>query len=122
MPGVLNHPLPQAMRVQRMYSNEDLVVVGLHTVFKHHDVTAADAWRRSWLNSAIRSRSASTATTIWQIESPTTMHAYALQGTPSTVLIDRAGRIRSSSLGAIDDLTLGTTMTTSAPNPAATRW
>ena len=107
-PACVNHSLPQAMRVQRTYSNEDLVVVGLHTVFEHHDVTGADAlaafvaeFRYTFPIGVDRHDDLADRI-------PATMRAYALQGTPSTVLIDRAGWIRSSSLGAIDDLTLGT--------------
>ena len=36
------------------------------------------------------------------------MRRYALQGTPSQILLDRQGRIRSSTFGTEDDLTLGT--------------
>jgi hypothetical protein len=35
------------------------------------------------------------------------MRAYALRGTPSTVLIDAEGRIRQQMFGAHDDLVLG---------------
>ena len=38
---------------------------------------------------------------------PRTMRAYDLGGTPSTVLIDKGGRIRLSHLGRIDDMALG---------------
>ena len=38
---------------------------------------------------------------------PVTMRAYELQGTPSTLLIDREGRLRLSVFGALDDLALG---------------
>ena len=36
-----------------------------------------------------------------------TFTQYGLQGTPSLVLIDRAGRVRLSTLGHIDDIALG---------------
>jgi hypothetical protein len=35
------------------------------------------------------------------------MAAYEMRGTPTTVLIDRDGRIRLQSLGGVDDLELG---------------
>ena len=38
---------------------------------------------------------------------PRTMAAYAMQGTPTTILIDRQGRIRRHSFGAVTDLALG---------------
>ena len=38
---------------------------------------------------------------------PETMRAYGLQGTPSTLLIDGAGRLRDHHFGVYDDLILG---------------
>jgi hypothetical protein len=38
---------------------------------------------------------------------PQTMAAFGFRGTPSTVIIDREGRIARHSLGAEDDLALG---------------
>src|SRR5690606_1941671 len=41
-PGCLSHGLPQAERVHRLLRNEGLVVIGLHTVFEHHDVRSEE--------------------------------------------------------------------------------
>ena len=38
---------------------------------------------------------------------PQTMTAYAMQGTPSLILIDRRGRLRKHSFGAEDDMRVG---------------
>jgi hypothetical protein len=38
---------------------------------------------------------------------PATMHAYGMQGTPTLVLIDRAGRLRAQHFGKLEDLTAG---------------
>ena len=38
------------------------------------------------------------------------MGRYHLRGTPSLVVIDRAGRIRLHAFGQIDDLTVGATI------------
>ena len=38
---------------------------------------------------------------------PQTMRAYAMQGTPTTLLIDARGRLRRQQLGVHDDLLLG---------------
>lgn len=38
---------------------------------------------------------------------PETMRAYQMQGTPTTILIDRAGKLRSQKFGHLDDLRLG---------------
>lgn len=38
---------------------------------------------------------------------PDTMHAYAMQGTPTLALIDAAGRLRAQHFGQVGDLALG---------------
>ena len=38
---------------------------------------------------------------------PRTMAAYAMQGTPTLVLIDRQGRLRMQQFGHVEDLALG---------------
>lgn len=104
-PGCLSHGLPQAQRAHRLLRNEGLVVIGLHTVFEHHDVMGPDALRAfnheyGWgfpigIDRAIDK------------SIPATMRAYHLEGTPSVVLIDRRGNIRLQHLGHLDDLHLG---------------
>jgi hypothetical protein len=41
------------------------------------------------------------------IDTPVTMRRYQLQGTPSLIMIDRAGFVRASAFGQHDDLALG---------------
>ena len=38
---------------------------------------------------------------------PATMRAYAMQGTPTLMLVDRQGRLRLKQFGRVDDLALG---------------
>jgi hypothetical protein len=106
-PACVDHALPQAQRVSRAYPSDDVQVVGLHTVFEDHDAMGPDA-----LGAFVSERRYTFPIGIDRHEPtdriPVTMRAYALQGTPSTVLLDRQGRIRSSSLGTLDDLALGT--------------
>jgi hypothetical protein len=35
-PGCVAHGIPQAQRIHDTFSQEDVVVLGLHTVFEHH--------------------------------------------------------------------------------------
>src|SRR5699024_4519996 len=42
-PGCVNHSLPQARRVHQMIKGDQLVVLGIHSVFEHHAVTGPDA-------------------------------------------------------------------------------
>ena len=43
---------------------------------------------------------------------PATMRAYNMQGTPTLVLIDRAGQLRRQHFGLVDDLRLGAEIAT----------
>jgi len=105
-PGCIAHGLPQAEHVHRAFGRDGVVVIGLHTVFEHHAVTGPEALRAfnheyRW-SFPIGIDRAAPGSSI-----PMTMRAYDLQGTPSLVLIDRAGAIRLQHLGRIDDLVLG---------------
>lgn len=103
-PGCIRYGLPQAQRVHRQFPQ--IAVIGLHTVFEHHAVTGPDALKVFLAEFDIRF-----PVGIDRHEDghamPVTMRQYGLQGTPSTLLIDRAGRLHFSHLGAVDDLVLG---------------
>ena len=105
-PGCISHGLPQAERTHRIFAEDGVVVIGLHTVFEHHAVTGPDALRAfvheyGWTFPIGIDR----ATEGSRI--PQTMRAYALQGTPSLVLIDRAGQVRLQYMGKVEDIALG---------------
>lgn len=105
-PGCLAHGLPQAERVHRLFNTEEVVVIGLHTVFEHHAVMGPEALRvfnheYRWSFPIGIDRASPTGGV------PLTMEAYALRGTPSLVLFDRRGYVRLRHFGAMDDLLLG---------------
>jgi len=102
-PGCVSYGLPQAKRVQRTFP--EVAVLGLHTVFEHHDAMGPTALKAFMHEYRITfpvgiDRNDGDLT-------PVTMRRYALQGTPSTLLIDRAGRLVASAFGEVDDLVLG---------------
>jgi hypothetical protein len=102
-PGCVSSGLPQAQRVQRMFP--DVVVIGLHCVFEHHEAQGPAALRAFMSEYRI-----SFPVGIDRHDGdpmPVTMRAYGLQGTPSTLLIDRAGQLRLSAFGTASDLALG---------------
>jgi hypothetical protein len=41
-PGCVAQALPQAQRVAELFADKPLAVIGLHTVFEHHDAMHAD--------------------------------------------------------------------------------
>lgn len=117
-PGCVMHALPQARRVHEGLRRDDFAVLGLHSVFEHHaamtpaalEVFAAE-FRLGFPIGVDRQLPGSAL--------PATMAAYAMQGTPTTLLIDRQGRLRLHEFGALDDLALGLHLGMLLAEPAA---
>ena len=105
-PGCVSHGIPQAIQIHNAFSRDDVVVLGLHTVFEHHAVMNADALKVFMHEYKIPFPVGIDTAQIGH-PIPLTMQAYELRGTPSLVLIDRNGSVRLSHLGQIDDLQLG---------------
>jgi peroxiredoxin len=105
-PGCVSHGTPQAERLHRMFDAKDVAVIGLHTVFEHHAAmtpVALEAFIHEYrLTFPIGVDEAGTDGPI-----PVTMARYSMRGTPTTIVIDRAGRLRKHQFGQIDDLSLG---------------
>jgi hypothetical protein len=105
-PGCVSHGIPQALAIRRSFAERDVCVIGLHSVFEHHEVmtpAALSAFAHEYrLDFPIAIDLPATDGPI-----PLTMQAYGLRGTPSLVLIDRQGRIRLNHFGRIDDLQAG---------------
>jgi hypothetical protein len=105
-PGCVSHSLPQATEIQRAFDPRKLAVLGLHSVFEHHDVMTPAALRvfvhEYRLTFPIAIDQASDHHPL-----PQTMEAYSMRGTPTLVLIDALGRIRAQHFGAVADLLLG---------------
>lgn len=106
-PGCVNNAIPQAKRVANLFAHTPLVVVGLHTVFEHHDVMGPAALRVFLHEYGIRFPVAVDTPGTDGDPLPLTMRAYAMRGTPTTVLIDAEGRLRRHVFGDYDDLILG---------------
>jgi thiol-disulfide isomerase/thioredoxin len=108
-PGCVSHGVPQAERVHRMLAGDDLIVVGLHTVFEHHAAMTPVVLEAFLYENQI---SHPIGVDVHQYGStiPLTMLRYGLRGTPSIVVIDRAGRIRLNEFGKVDDLLLGSSL------------
>ena len=105
-PGCVSHGIPQAIKIDHAFSRDDVVVLGLHTVFEHHAVMTPAALKVFMHEYKIPFPvGIDTAQTDHHI--PLTMQAYGLRGTPSMVIIDRNGSVRLSHLGQIDDLHVG---------------
>jgi hypothetical protein len=51
---------------------------------------------------------------------PVTMARYQLRGTPSLILIDRAGRVRLNAFGHVEDLAVGAALARLIDEPSPT--
>lgn len=104
-PGCVSHGLPQAQRVAKLFP--DVRVIGLHTVFEHHEAMGLASLRGFLHEYRIRFPVAVDRPGPDGDPLPRTMRAYAMQGTPTTVLIDAQGRLHRQVFGVHDDLLLG---------------
>jgi hypothetical protein len=105
-PGCVSQGLPQMQRLQRCFAPDEVALIGLHSVFEHHEAMTPAALRafaheyRLTFPIAI-DRPGQPGPL------PQTMRTLGLRGTPSLLLLDRGGRLRLQHFGALDDLALG---------------
>ena len=107
-PGCVHHGIPQAKRIRETFSGKDVAVLGLHTVFEHHEAMGP-AVLRAFLHEnriafpvGIDQPSGDAEDPI-----PLTMRAYGMRGTPTLLLIDRRGDLRRHAFGAEEDMAVG---------------
>lgn len=104
-PGCVAHGIPQAQRIHDTFSRQEVVVLGLHTVFEHHSamtpVSLAAFLHEYKITFPVGVDKAQAS------GMPVTMQAYAMQGTPTLVLIDAMGQRRKQWFGAPSDLLVG---------------
>ncbi len=106
-PGCVSHALPQAQRVRAAFAENDLAVIGLHCVFEHHEAQGGVGPLEAFLHEYRIGFPVGVDAHREGDPLPATMRAYNMQGTPTTLLIDRAGRLRMQTFGHVDDLRLG---------------
>ena len=105
-PGCVSHGLPQAQRIHEHFDPAEVAVIGLHSVFEHHEAMTPNALRAfvheyRW-NFPIAIDRQDHGDRI-----PRSMRAYRMQGTPTLILIDRDGLVRSHWFGRPGDLEVG---------------
>lgn len=117
-PGCVSHGLPQVKAIRRNFSETDVAVLGLHSVFEHHDVMtpkALEAFIHEYqLTFPIGIDSPAKDGAV-----PNTMRKYLLNGTPSLLLLDRNGRLRANYFGQVDDMRVGALIAHLAAEPFA---
>lgn len=103
-PGCVEHALPQAKRLRARFKPSQVAVIGLHSVFEHHHAMTPAA-----LEVFVSEYKLPFPVAIDLADGtnpPQTMSAYQMQGTPTLLLFDRAGRLRRHYFGRPDDMLL----------------
>lgn len=103
-PGCVEHAIPQAKRLRARFNPEQVTIIGLHSVFEHHAAMSPAA-----LGVFVSEFKLPFAVAIDQPDGegmPRTMAAYQMQGTPTLLMFDRAGRLRRHYFGQPDDIML----------------
>ena len=101
-PGSVRHLLPQLARLHAQFQDDEVAIIGLHTVFEKQDAQTPDKLAAFLEENhlafpvAIDKQSGGVL--------PETMDAYELQGTPTVLIFDRQGRLRRHYLGQVDDI------------------
>ena len=101
-PGCVSHGIPQASAIHELYADEEVQVIGLYTVFEHHDVMTVEAAHEYRIRFPIAVDRPSTSGT-----TPVTMERYRMQGTPTLIVIDKKGRVRLNHFGRLSDMQVG---------------
>ncbi|MDB4988916.1 MAG: hypothetical protein JWN04_4094 [Myxococcaceae bacterium] len=106
-PACVARGIPQAQRAADIFARTSLAVIGLHTVFEHHEAMQLESLRAFLHEYRVRFPVGIDAPDPQGGRLPRTMRAYAMEGTPTTILIDAHGRLRRQVFGIHDDLLLG---------------
>lgn len=106
-PGCVAQALPQMKAVRDLFEPSDVQVVGLHTVFEHHEAMTVTALRAFIHEYRITFPVGVDAPDPSGGPIPQTMQAYRMRGTPTVLMIDRAGRLQRQIFGHVPDIQLG---------------
>ncbi|GIJ70439.1 TlpA disulfide reductase family protein [Virgisporangium ochraceum] len=104
-PSCVHRATPVVEKLHRQ-SRGRFTVVGLHTVFEHHD-----GMRPESLSAYLHEFDVTFPVGVDEHEdghsAPVTMRRLGLRGTPSILLLDAGGQVRQHLFGAPDELTMG---------------
>ena len=116
-PGCVAHGVPQAQRVAQAFPSDQVAVIGLHTVFEHHEVQGTQEALAAFAHEYRLDFPIGIDRQDGRL--PATMTAYGMRGTPTLVVIDRDGLRRFQRFGHVNDLALGSIIGSLLAEPAA---
>ncbi len=106
-PGCVQYSMPQARQVDALFDKSDLAVIGLHTVFEHHEANTEAVLKAFVHENRLPFPIAIDMPAVNESPFPTTMYRYQMRGTPTLIVIDREGRQRKHKFGHEHDLVVG---------------
>ena len=105
-PGCVSEAIPQAKKIFASFPENDLALIGLHTVLEHH-AAMQEVSLKAFLHEYRIAFPVAIDMPSENHPIPQTMALYQMQGTPTTLLIDREGKLRTQQFGHIPDLLIG---------------
>lgn len=105
-PGCVTHSIPQLKKLHELSKDLPLTVIGLHTVFEHHQAMAPHALA-AFIHEYRLSFPVGVAAYEGNSLMPKTMEDWDMRGTPSTFVFSANGELCLHQFGHVDDLSLG---------------
>lgn len=105
-PGCVSQSIPQVQKIERIFADTDLQVIGIHTVFEHH-AAMSPVTLKAFLHEYRIKHPVGIDSPDERTDTPITMQRFGLRGTPSSILIGRDGAIKHHIFGVEDDMAVG---------------
>lgn len=109
-PGCILEGIPLAKLIHATFPSDKLAMIGLHTVFEHHDAMTPVSLRAFLHEFNVTFPVAVDKAGSKNI--PLTMEAYGMRGTPSLILIDAEGQLCAQYFGSISEIKIGAEIAT----------
>jgi peroxiredoxin len=106
-PGCVSDLVPQLRKAHALFAKAPVKVIGLHTVFEHHAAMTPVSLKAFLHENRITFPVAVDRPRHPADSIPETMALYGMQGTPTMMLIDKAGNLRRMTFGHVEDMALG---------------
>ncbi len=105
-PGCVENSIPQAHKVDAVFKDLGIKVLGLHTAFEHH-AAMTEVSLIAFLHEYNISFPVGIDMPSNKVDIPKTMSLYGMNGTPTLLIIDKQGYLRKHKMGHEDDLIVG---------------
>ena len=109
-PGCVMHGIPLAQNIQRTFPDDRVAVIGIHTVFEHHEAMTPVLLKAFLHEYRISFPVGVDKPGVGSI--PETMAAFGMRGTPSLIVLDHTGHIVAHHLGQVHEMQIGAQIAT----------